>query len=217
MILYKYVSLSIWYLLKCLTKIKVLFLNYVARNQSFGLLYHKGVIFNPKTIRFKGYPYLDIHKNATVKIGDYFVCVSNPYNAIDCYPASKICVREGAKLIIGKYSGMTNSVIQCHESITIGDYVNIGAGCMIMDTNFHSTGWRIRANREEDTQKKNVRTSPVTLEDYVFIGARSIICKGVTIGEKSIVAAGSVVVKSIPKGEIWGGNPAKFITKISNS
>lgn len=78
---------------------------------------------------------------------------------------------------------MTNSVIQCHESITIGDYVNIGAGCMIMDTNFHSTGWRIRANREEDTQKKNVRTSPVTLEDYVFIGARSIICKGVTIGE----------------------------------
>jgi acetyltransferase-like isoleucine patch superfamily enzyme len=48
----------------------------------------------------------------------------------------------------------------------------------------------------------------------VFIGARCIILKGVTIGEKSIVAAGSVVTKNIPEGEVWGGNPAKFIKKI---
>jgi acetyltransferase-like isoleucine patch superfamily enzyme len=38
--------------------------------------------------------------------------------------------------------------------------------------------------------------------------------KGVTIGADSVIAAGSVVVKSVPAGEIWGGNPAKFISVI---
>ncbi len=43
------------------------------------------------------------------------------------------------------------------------------------------------------------------------------ILKGVTVGEESIVAAGAVVVKSIPPGDIWGGNPAKFIRKLKQS
>ena len=43
---------------------------------------------------------------------------------------------------------------------------------------------------------------------------RSIILKGVTIGENSVVGAGSVVTKDIPSGEVWAGNPAKFIRKI---
>lgn len=57
-------------------------------------------------------------------------------------------------------------------------------------------------------------TSPVVIKDGVFIGAHCIILKGVTIGEKSIIGAGSVVTKSIPDGEIWAGNPAKFIRRI---
>lgn len=52
--------------------------------------------------------------------------------------------------------------------------------------------------------------------DYVFIGTRSIICKGVTIGNHSIIAAGSVIVKDIPSDEVWGGNPARFIRKVYN-
>lgn len=81
-----------------------------------------------------------------------------------------------------------------------------------MDTNFHSTNWEIRMDRKKDII--NAKTAPVKIDDFVFIGARSIICKGVHIGEKSLVAAGSVVVKDIPAGELWGGNPAKFIKKI---
>lgn len=46
-----------------------------------------------------------------------------------------------------------------------------------------------------------------------FIGARTIICNAVTIGENSIIGAGSVVTKDIPANEIWAGNPARFIKK----
>ena len=54
----------------------------------------------------------------------------------------------------------------------------------------------------------------IELGDDVFIGVNSIVTKGVTIGDRSIIAAGSIVVKSIPNDEIWGGNPAKFLKKI---
>ena len=57
-------------------------------------------------------------------------------------------------------------------------------------------------------------TIPVVIKDGAFIGAHCIILKGVSIGEKSVVGAGSVVTKSIPDGEIWAGNPAKFIRRI---
>ena len=62
----------------------------------------------------------------------------------------------------------------------------------------------------------NVISKPIIINKGVFIGAHSIILKGVTIGNSSVVGAGSVVTKSIPEKEIWAGNPAKFIKKITN-
>lgn len=91
--------------------------------------------------------------------------------------------------------------------------MNIGSGSVIMDSNFHSTNPIIRGNREEKVN--DIRTCPVFIGDNVFIGAHSIILKGIEIGNNSIIAAGSVVTKSIPANEIWGGNPAKFIKKIN--
>ena len=134
--------------------------------------------------------------------------------AIDCNNGSKITVLSNAELIIGKDSGMSNTVIQCHEKIIIGNNVNIGAGCLIMDSNFHSTNWKDRLDRAKDIA--NHKNAPVVIGDVVFIGARSIICKGVTIGDHSMIAAGSVVTRNVPANQIWGGNPAKFIKEINN-
>lgn len=172
------------------------------------LRYTNVKLLDSKSIRFKGIPILGIHPKTNCEIGREFICSSGPYIGID-NTRSKIYVNEGASLKIGDYSGMTSTIINCFDSITIGNHVNIGGGCTIMDTNFHSTDWKKREDREEDVA--DAKTAPVVIEDYVFIGARSIICKGVRIGEHSIIAAGSVVVKDIPANCIAGGNPCKII------
>lgn len=57
-------------------------------------------------------------------------------------------------------------------------------------------------------------SSPIIIEDDVFIGMNCLILKGVTIGARSIIAAGSVVTKSIPSDCIAAGNPAKVIKHL---
>lgn len=169
------------------------------------------VKFNPKNIILNGLTYIDIDNNGEVVIEDGFIINSGVTSGIDGY-ISKISVKRGAYLYLGKNSGMTNTIIQCHNNITIGENVNIGAGCLIMDSNFHSADWHDRLDRKKDVE--NPKNAPIKIGDVVFIGARSIICKGVTIGDHSMIAAGSVVVKDVPANEVWGGNPAKFIKKI---
>lgn len=174
------------------------------------LIYHH-VIFNPSKTSFIGKTKINIGKNAKVILGDGFSCLSGIDNSIDMTGGSKINVKDGATLIIGSNTGITNTIIQCHDKIIIGNKVKIGAGTMIFDTDFHSLDWRDR-NDGSDIEKR--KKSPVIIEDLAFIGAHCIILKGVTIGEKSIIGAGSVVSRNVPSGEIWAGNPAKFIKII---
>jgi len=67
---------------------------------------------------------------------------------------------------------------------------------------------------DKQADYNNTNQEAVIIENNVFIGAHSTILKGVRIGENSIIGACSVVTKSIPRNEIWGGNPAKFIRNI---
>lgn len=124
-------------------------------------------------------------------------------------------VQKGAELKIGNKVGMSHTAISVVERVEIGDNVLIGTNCMIADTDFHPLDADIRRERPNDLTE--TKSAPIIIEKDVFIGARSIILKGVTIGEGSIVGAGSVVTKDIPSGEIWGGNPAKFIKKVKDN
>ncbi|QNG58481.1 acyltransferase [Bacillus sp. PAMC26568] len=60
------------------------------------------------------------------------------------------------------------------------------------------------------------KIAKIRIEDNVFIGARALIMPGVTIGKDSIIAAGSVVTKSVPAGSVVGGNPGKIITNTES-
>jgi acetyltransferase-like isoleucine patch superfamily enzyme len=104
-----------------------------------------------------------------------------------------------------------NTVLMCHtfvtasEGITIGDKVKIAPYCFICDCDHQIDGI---------TNKAGGESSPITIEDGVWIGAHSIILKGVTIGKGSVIGAGSVVTNSVPAGEVWVGNPARKLKEI---
>lgn len=116
-------------------------------------------------------------------------------------------VMDNAVLKIGNHVGMSHAVIAAHESVILEDDVMLGAGCKIYDTDFHSLNYEERVHGDD----ADVRTAPVHIKKGAFIGAHTIILKGVTVGEKSIVGAGAVVTADIPDGEVWAGNPARRI------
>lgn len=109
---------------------------------------------------------------------------------------------------------MSSTVLWAAQSITIGNYVKIGANVKVMDTDAHALDFNVRKVREEDAKQK--RCAPVVVEDDVLIGVNSIILKGVTIGARSIIGVGSVVTKSVPSDCIACGNPARVV-KILNT
>ncbi|WP_282124599.1 acyltransferase [Algibacter mikhailovii] len=163
-----------------------------------------------KNFETKGLPKLMVARGGTFIIGSDFrmnnSMVSNP---IGCVQPCMLFVDRGAVLTMGNNVQMSQTAIVCHERVTIGNHVKLGGGVCIYDTDFHSLDSESRKN--SDTDFRNKLKKPVYIGDKVFIGAHSVILKGVTVGENSIIAAGSIVTKSIPSNEIWGGNPAKKI------
>ena len=165
-----------------------------------------------KSFHTNGIPYVMIARGGTFSIGKNFAMNNGiKGNPIGCYERCTFFVDRGAVLTIGNNVGMSQAALICHKSITIGNNVKIGGGVCIYDTDFHSLDPVIRRSSED---LKNRAEKPVVIDNDVFIGAKSIILKGVTIGENSVIGAGSVVTKSVPANQIWAGNPARFIRSI---
>lgn len=128
-------------------------------------------------------------------------------NFVGLYKPCTIEIAPGAKLKIDDFSGFSGVSIFCSKEIIIGKYLYCGGNVSIWDTDFHPIDFNERRKcNNEDANKESI-----TIGDDVFIGANSIILKGVSIGDRVIIGAGSVVTKNIPDDEIWAGNPAKKI------
>lgn len=112
---------------------------------------------------------------------------------------------------IGNGSGGSAVVISSRSKVTIGKHVKLGGNVRIFDHDFHSLEADIRKSSND---WKNVKTRPVQVGDDVFVGTNAMILKGVTIGDRAIIAAGSVVTKDIPADEIWGGNSSCKIGRV---
>ena len=106
-------------------------------------------------------------------------------------------------------AGMSNSSINCFNEITICEGAMIGGGCELMDTDFHQIGTKDRSEN-----KGMIPSAPIIIGKNAFVGGMSIIRRGVTVGEGSIIGMGSLVTKSVPPYEIWGGVPAKLLKKL---
>ena len=90
--------------------------------------------------------------------------------------------------------------------ITIGDHVFVGPNAQFY-TASHPLDYRKR-------RKWETTFLPITVEDDVWIGGNVVICQGVTIGARSVIAAGSVVTKDVTPDTLVGGQPAKLIKHL---
>jgi acetyltransferase-like isoleucine patch superfamily enzyme len=155
---------------------------------------------------------LSIDHESDVRLGDNIIFRSaTKYNFIGINKPVSIAVNKNAELSIGDNCGFSGTSIYVSQKLVIGKYCNFGGNTAIWDTDFHPLEFKARRFHEVS---KNI-SSPIVIGDDVFVGANSIILKGVKIGERTIIGAGSVVTKNIPADEIWAGNPAKFIRKIA--
>lgn len=116
------------------------------------------------------------------------------------YSGATLTLAPNAKLILGRGYINNHAHLVCVQSITIGDDVAIGPFVRIIDSDQH-----------EITGAKSPSTAPVVIGNRVWIGMGVTILKGVSVGDGAIIASASTVTKSVPAGELWGGNPARFI------
>ncbi|SEA09817.1 Acetyltransferase (isoleucine patch superfamily) [Prevotella sp. tc2-28] len=128
-------------------------------------------------------------------------------------------MNKDARIEIGNRVAITSACIWAKECITIGNDVNIGGDCLIMDHDAHPIDYRLRISEYERrvgkrAYEKTIVSGPIEIGNDVWIGARCVILKGVHIGPRSIIAAGSVVTKDIPSDVIAGGNPCRVIRQL---
>ena len=129
-------------------------------------------------------------------------------------PASRLSI--GSNSYVGG-----GSVIDCVERIVIGSDVLISYGCILADSDSHNVHYEVRRDdlrAWKDGRRANwdhTETAPIELADGVWVGARAIILKGVTIGTGAVVGAGSVVTRDVPPATIVAGNPARVVRTIS--
>lgn len=178
--------------------------------------------FNRWMLRAKG---VMIGKNCTIignvsvigsgkiTIGDNFCMTSGEHINPICanLQGSFFTDSSNAKITICNNVGMSSTRMWIHDSLSIGDNVKIGGNVLLIDTDCHPMSYEIRRTSNEGT-----KSAPIVIEDDVWIGAQSIVLKGVTIGARSIIGAGSVVTKDIPADCIAVGNPCKVIRSLNN-
>jgi acetyltransferase-like isoleucine patch superfamily enzyme len=112
------------------------------------------------------------------------------------------------------------TLLACSSRITIEDDALISYQCVFMDTDSHSLSYQQRRGdlthfRQSMTGRISAKCAPIRVGRGAWVGARSIILKGVSIGMGAIVGAGSVVTKDVAPWTIVAGNPARLIRHLT--
>lgn len=171
-------------------------------------LQSKKVAFH-SDILFKGYPILQLEKGTKLSIGKNvsFTSRNRGYHLNLQSPMKLMLDKKGAEIVIGDNTRIVGTCIHAQESIRIGNNCLIAGNCQIVDSSGHELSFDNVKNRIKTLGK----TRPIVIEDNVWIGANTFVLPGVTIGEGSVIGAGSIVVSNIPPYSIARGNPAVVI------
>lgn len=139
-----------------------------------------------------------VQNYGVIEIGDRVNILSHTVRA-------ELAAMSGGRLEIGAESTINYGFSAvAHQLVHIGKRCSIGPYVNIIDNNFH----------EILDRSRKPASRPVIIGDDVWIAARVMILPGVTIGDNSVISAGSVVTESVPERTIVAGNPAKIVVQF---
>ena len=145
-----------------------------------------------------------VHRSARMDTPPYRKFSLGDYSVIESFACINNAVGD---VIIGDHTriGLHNTII---GPVTIGSHVNLAQGITVtaLNHNFEESDKRI--------DEQGVSTTPVVIEDDIWIGANAVILPGVTIGHHTVIAAGAVVTKNVPAHSLVAGVPANIIKQI---
>lgn len=154
--------------------------------------------------RFRVVGQLDIQGPGTVIFGDDCGVISSRIQLTTPYThAPDAVIRFGNGVLL------TGTRLGCQLRIDVGDYAGL-SDARIMDTDFHA----IESPDFGPRYNTGGRAKPIVIGSHAWLGAGSMILKGVNIGENAIVGAGSVVATNVPANAVVFGNPARVIWRL---
>lgn len=155
---------------------------------------------------FTGVPLFRKHPTGRISIGQSCTFRSAEWsNSIGINRRCFLSAGRQASVQIGSHCGFSGTIISASTMIDIGDHVLCGANCTICDSDRHPLG--------ADDRRHNTapRAKPIHIDDDVFLGMNVVVLKGVAIGKRTVVAANSVVIDSLPSDVLAAGIPAKAV------
>src|SRR5882724_3400171 len=170
----------------------------------------KGVEFEGRS-EFLGRPLISLAKGGGITLGDrvriYSALRANP---LGCFqPCVLRAMAPGARLVLARGVGLSGTVMCAARAIEVGEGTIFGSGAMVFDNDFHVPQ---REWEWVDSPELSMETArPIRIGRGAFIGARAIILKGVSIGDRAIIGAGTVVTHDVPARHLAVGNPARII------
>lgn len=159
-------------------------------------------------IRFAGRPLISVFPGSRMVLGsDLQLNSATRSNPMACFqPCVLRTMGPEAILELGRGVGLSGAVLVAGKEIRVGEGTIFGSGAVVADNDFHypegEWGWGFDCVRG---------AQPIRIGRGCFIGARAIILKGVTLGDRAVVGAGAVVTKDVPAGHLAVGNPARII------
>jgi acetyltransferase-like isoleucine patch superfamily enzyme len=156
--------------------------------------------------QFKG------QKNPALEIG----------NDVSVYAGCSFAIGVNGRCSVGDFTLLNGALVMAEEEITIGKHCLISWNVGLADSDFHPIEPALRIQDSialscyypDKPPRPTIETRPIHIGDNVWIGMNAVVLKGVTIGDNSIVAAGSIVTKDVPPNTIVAGNPARIVKEI---
>lgn len=184
---------AITILYSCGSRIVVYLKYYLYPNLSFG-----------NNCKFRGIPKFRNKPGGSIIIGKKCTFLSSATS--NMIGINRPCIlttqTSKAKIKVGDNCGFSGTVIGAFTCIVIEDNVRCGANTLITDSDWHLD------------DPRSGTPSPILIKRNVWLGEGVKVLKGVTIGDNTVIGAGSIVTKSIPANVIAAGNPCKVLKEI---